>query len=77
MTALAVTISTGSLEELINKGVEAGDPLAAAALAEWLTLSAGIAGMTYLLSHVDPAVLNKAAEDAANCTGEEQPINVH
>ena len=77
MPALIVTPSIGSLVELINKGVEAGDRLAVAALAEWLTLSAGIAGMAHLLSHVDSAVLNKAAEDAANCTEEEQPINVH
>ncbi len=72
-----VITSVESLIQLLNKGVEAGDPLAVAALAEWLTLSAGIAGMAHLLSHVDSAVLNKAAEDAANCTGEEQPINVH
>jgi hypothetical protein len=77
MTALAVTVSLENLIQLLNKGVEAGDPLAVAALAEWLTLSAGIAGMAHLLSHVDSAVLDKAAEDAANCTGEEQPTNVH
>ena len=77
MTALAVTTSIGSLVELINKGVEAGDPLAVAALAEWLTLSAGIAGMAHLLSHVDPAVLAQAAEDAANCDKEDKPTNVH
>lgn len=72
-----VITSVESLIQLINKGVEAGDPLAVAALAEWLTLAAGIAGMAHLLSHVDSAVLDKAAEDAANCTGEEQPTNVH
>ena len=72
MTALAVTTSIGSLVELINKGVEAGDPLA-----EWIALSAAIAGMAHLLSHVDPAVLAQAAQDAANCGGEEQPTNVH
>lgn len=72
-----VITSVESLIQLLNKGVEAGDPLAVAALAEWLTLSAGIAGMAHLLSHVDSAVLNKAAEDAANCTGEEPPTNVH
>ena len=77
MTALAVTTSIGSLVELINKGVEAGDPLAVAALAEWLVLSAAIAGMAHLLCHVDPAVLAQAAQDAANCGGEEQPTNVH
>jgi hypothetical protein len=77
MTALAVTTSIRSLVELLNKGVEAGDPLAAAALAEWLVLSAAIAGMAHLLSHVDPAVLAQAAQDASNCSGDEQPINVH
>jgi len=77
MTALAVTTSLGSLVELINKGVEAGDPLAVAALAEWIALRDEVTGMAHLLSHVDPAVLAQAAQDAANCGGEEQPTNVH
>ena len=72
-----VITSVESLIQLLNKGVEAGDPLAAAALAEWLVLSAAIAGLAHLLNHVDPAVLAQAAPDAANCSGDEQPINVH
>lgn len=77
MTVLAVTASVESLIQLINKGVEAGDPLAVAALAEWLTLSAGIAGMAHLLSHVDPTVPAQAAQDAMDCSREGSATNMH
>ena len=72
-----VITSVESLIQLINERVEAGDPLAVAALAEWLTLSAGIAGMAHLLSHVDPTVLAQAAQDASKCAQEGSATNLH
>jgi len=69
--------SIESLIQLINKGVEAGDPLAVAALAEWLTLSAGIAGMTHLLAHIDPNVLTQAMQDAMDCSRGGSATNMH
>lgn len=77
MTALAVTVSIESLIQLLNKSVEAGDPLAVTALAEWITLSAAVAGMAHLLSHIDTAVINQAAQDAANCGKGDEPTNLH
>ena len=77
MTALAVTVPLENLIQLINKGVEAGDPLAVAALAEWLTLSAGIAGMTHLLDHIDPDILVRAMQDAMDCSRGGSATNMH
>lgn len=69
--------SVESLNRLINKGVEAKDPLAVAALAEWLVLTAGIAGVAHLLNHIDQDVLAQAMEDAMNCNREGSTANTH
>lgn len=69
--------SVKSLIQLINKGVEAGDPLAIAAHTEWLTLTAGIAGVAHLLDHIDSDVLVRAMQDAMDCSREGSATNMH
>ena len=70
-------ISIESLIQLINKGVEANDPLAIAARIEWLALTAGIAGIGHLLNHIDPDILVRAMQDAMDCSREGSATNMH
>ena len=70
-------ISVESLIPLINKGVETNDPLAMAARAEWLALTAGIAGVAHLLDHIDPDILVRAMQDAMDCSRERSATNMH
>lgn len=73
----AVAFSVENLIQMLNNGLAADDPTAVAALAEWLVLTAGIAGMAHVMSHLDPRVLAQATEDAANCDKGDEPTNLH
>lgn len=69
--------SIESLIQLINKGIEANDPLAIAARTEWSALTAGIAGVSHLLAHIDPNVLTQAMQDAMDCSRGGSATNMH